>query len=160
MGNETLDDLDKKILSMISQDSNISYSDLADKVDVSRNTVYRRVKDLKSSGIIKGDFINNTTVDISKFEKLDISTLLFAVKLDISSLEETSEFLENRNEVKLVLETLGEYDIIAILVCEKGKERNLISELREDLNKNEIKVEDYSVFLASSLKKLDLTLPF
>ncbi len=160
MGNETLDDLDKKILSMISQDSNISYSDLADKVDVSRNTVYRRVKDLKSSGIIKGDFINNTTVDISKFEKLDISTLLFAVKLDISSLEKTSEFLENRNEVKLVLETLGEYDIIAILVCEKGKERNLISELREDLNKNEIKVEDYSVFLASSLKKLDLTLPF
>lgn len=160
MVNETLDKLDKRILSLISQESNISYSDLAEKVDVSRNTVYRRVKDLKELGLIKRDFIKNTTVDISKFEKLDISTLLFAVELDIGSLEKTSEFLENRKEVKLILETLGEYDIIAILVCEKGKERELIYQLREDLHKKDIKLENYSVFLASSLKKLDLTLPF
>lgn len=159
MGSENLDETDRRILSLISRNSSIRYSELADEVGVSRNTTYRRVKKLKEWGIINKDFITNTDVDILEFEKIGVSTLMIAMKFDIESFEEASEFLKEREEVKLIFETFGEYDIIAILFGEKGKERKMVAKLREGLKKKKIGLEDFRVF-STSLKKADFTLPF
>ncbi|KXA93400.1 hypothetical protein AKJ64_00720 [candidate division MSBL1 archaeon SCGC-AAA259E17] len=159
MGSENLDETDRRILSLISRNSNIRYSELADEVGVSRNTAYRRVKKLKEWGIINKDFITNTDVDILEFERIGVSTLMVAMKFDIESFEEASEFLKEREEVKLIFETFGEYDIIAVLFGEEGKERKMVARLRENLKNEKIGLEDFRVF-STSLKKADFTLPF
>lgn len=153
----TLDETDRKILSQISQDNDISYSELAERIGVSRNTVYRRVKELTNQEIIDKNFISNTKVNILNSQRLGISILLFAMKFDIQDLEKALKFLEQRREVKLLLETYGKYDLIAVLFAEGGKEREIISNLRGDMKKEGPEVR-YSNIYPSSLQKLDLTL--
>ncbi|KXB07652.1 hypothetical protein AKJ51_00450 [candidate division MSBL1 archaeon SCGC-AAA382A20] len=153
-----LDNTDRKILSLISSHENLSYSDLATKVGISRNTAYRRVKNLKDIGVIKEGFVNNTSVDVSEFEKIGISSLLIAMNFDIENLDKASTFLKERKEVKLLLEAYGEFDIIVLLFVEKGKEREIVADLREDLREENISLIDFKVY-STTLEKLDLTLP-
>lgn len=158
-GSGELDSLDKKILKILSSSSEIRYSELADRLGTSKNTVYRRINGLKERGVIKKDFIKNTSVDVLKFDDIGISTLILAMEFDIDSLDKATDFLNERDEVKLILETFGEYDIIAVVFGEKGKERKLVSKLRQDLKDEEIGLENFEVHTAS-FKKLDLTVPF
>ena len=158
MTSNGLDETDRELLSIISRKSNISYSELADELGISRNTAYRRVKKLKEAGAIKEDFITNTSVDVLEFEKMGMTTLTLALGFEIDSLEEATGFLEEREEVKMLFETYGEYDVIAILFGLEGNERKLVSNLRQGLEEEGIGLERLEVF-PTSLKKLDLTLP-
>jgi len=49
-----LDNTDYKILEILQSDGRISYSDLAEKVSLSRAAVRERVNSMKESGIIRG----------------------------------------------------------------------------------------------------------
>lgn len=49
-----LDDTDFKILSLLSKDAQMPYTEVAKKADVSSGTVHLRVKKLKELGVIKG----------------------------------------------------------------------------------------------------------
>ncbi len=153
---KNLDETDKEIISVISKNSEISYSNLAEKVGVSRNTIYRRVKDLKKKGIIEKDYIKNTKINVLEFENIGISTLVLALKFDIDDLQKAEEFLSDRDEVKLLMKTHGEYDYFVLFFSEEGKDREVISDLRKDLKKEGLKLKQYTAY-PSSLKKLDLT---
>ena len=159
MTSNGLDETDRELLSIISRKSNISYSELADELEISRNTAYRRVKKLKDIGAVKENFITNTSVDVLEFEKMGMTTLTLALGFGIDCLDEATDFLKGREEVKMLFETYGEYDVIAILFGREGRERELVSDLRQALEKEEIDLEKIEVF-PTSLKKLDLTLPF
>ena len=49
-----LDDLDNTIVNLLLEDGRMSYSDIAEKVGLSRTAVKNRIKSLEESGIIKG----------------------------------------------------------------------------------------------------------
>ena len=49
-----LDEVDKKILEIIADNARCSYSEIGEKVGVSRVTVQKRMKELENKGIIKG----------------------------------------------------------------------------------------------------------
>ena len=51
---EKLDNLDKKILSILSKNARIAFKDVAEACDVSRAAVHQRVERLKESGVITG----------------------------------------------------------------------------------------------------------
>ena len=48
-----LDDIDRKILRAVQDDATLSMDALADKVALSRNAVWRRLKHLEDTGVIK-----------------------------------------------------------------------------------------------------------
>ena len=50
----TLDTIDKSILRILQQDATLSVDDLSDRVNLSRNAAWRRVKQLEQSGVITG----------------------------------------------------------------------------------------------------------
>ena len=50
---ENIDDMDRHILTVLQRDCAISMDDLAEKVHLSRNACWRRVKRLESDGIIR-----------------------------------------------------------------------------------------------------------
>ena len=158
MSTEKLDGTDKEILSTLSKNADISYSKLAEKLEVSRNTVYRRVKKMKEKGLIKKNFLDNTIVDVLRLDDIGLSTLLLELDFEAESLSEASEFLRGREEVKFLLETYGDFDVIAIVFCEKGEERESIAELKEEMGEEGIRLRDSKVY-TSNLEKLDLTLP-
>lgn len=49
----TIDELDRKILRVMQMDASLSMDVLADRVGLSRNACWRRVKQMEESGIIK-----------------------------------------------------------------------------------------------------------
>lgn len=49
-----LDELDKDILRRLSEDGRLSYTDLADWVDLSRISVRKRIERMEDAGVIKG----------------------------------------------------------------------------------------------------------
>ncbi|MGO1118749.1 Lrp/AsnC family transcriptional regulator [Rhodovibrionaceae bacterium A322] len=48
-----MDDLDRKLLGLLQQDSQQKYADLADQLNLSAPAVHERVKKLKKAGVIK-----------------------------------------------------------------------------------------------------------
>ena len=52
-----IDDIDLRILTLLYNDADINNKDLAAKIGIAPSTCLERVKRLKSSGIIKGSFI-------------------------------------------------------------------------------------------------------
>lgn len=56
-----IDDIDRKILTVLQQDAEISQRDLSDKVGLSQNACWRRLQNLKASGLIRG---TRTDIDL------------------------------------------------------------------------------------------------
>lgn len=50
---EKLDHLDRRLLTILQRDASLSLEDLGDRVGLSRNAVWRRVKALEEAGIIR-----------------------------------------------------------------------------------------------------------
>ncbi len=61
-----MDDYDREILRALQVDADQSVDSLADKVNLSRNACWRRVKQLESTGIIKGRvaLVDSEAVDL------------------------------------------------------------------------------------------------
>ncbi|KUJ99636.1 MAG: Transcription regulator, Lrp/AsnC family, partial [Thermococcales archaeon 44_46] len=49
-----VDELDRKIISILQEDARLSYREIAKKVGVAVGTVYNRIKRLEEEGIIRG----------------------------------------------------------------------------------------------------------
>ena len=50
----TIDDLDRRILALLQTDSSLGLEEIGDRVGLSRNAVWRRIRALEEAGIIKG----------------------------------------------------------------------------------------------------------
>ncbi len=51
---KTLDDLDKQVITLLQENSRLSFNKIAKKLGVSVGTAYNRVKNLEETGILKG----------------------------------------------------------------------------------------------------------
>lgn len=117
-----IDNVDLKILSLLMEDAQTPYTEIAKKVHVSGGTVHVRMKKLKSLGIVKG---SNLVVDYGKLG-FDITAYL-GIYLDKSSLySEVSEQLKAIPEVVGAHYTTGNYSIFAKIVCKDTKHLRLV----------------------------------
>lgn len=97
-----IDEIDKMILNELVIDSRISYSDLAEKVHLSRVSVRERMIKLKESGVI----MNYTIfVDSSKIG-LDTS-VFFDIKTETSKIAQVAVELAKFKEITVVYQTTG-----------------------------------------------------
>lgn len=103
-----LDNLDRKILSMLQEDGRLPYTDIAKKLAVSPGTIHQRIQKLEAAQIIKGTRI------ILDYQKLgyDVTTLLGLYLKSAKDLNKVLDKLKNMKEVVDVYYTTGSYALI------------------------------------------------
>lgn len=120
-----IDEIDKKILSILMRDANRPFTKIAEDIHVSGGTVHVRMKKLTQMGIVTGAGL---TVNYSKLG-YDITAFL-GIFLDKSSLyEEVAQELAMIPEVVGANYTTGNYSIFAKIVC---KDTNHLREVLHD----------------------------
>lgn len=120
-----LDDLDKKILSILMENAKRAYSEIGQQLFVSGGTIHVRMKKMEEMGLVKG---YNLVVDHNKLG-YDIVAFL-GIYLDKSSLfDEVSDELKKIPEVVGAHYTTGQYSIFAKIVC---RDTNHLKDLLHD----------------------------
>jgi len=148
-----LDELDKKIILHLSQGV-YSYAELAEKCGAGRNTIYRRVNQLETSGII-----DRKLRAVVNFTKLNLSAICVMMDIPQSEVDRVVSFLGRQPQVKLLWRTFGPYNITTVILCNKGEEGKCISNLREVLEKMRIALNKFEASISYIWEKIDLS-PF
>ena len=92
-----MDDVDKKILSIIQKDATISLSELSKKVGISKTPSWNRIRKMEEEGIIK------SKVTVLDNKKINLSIVVF---LSVSVSSHSEEWIINFQKI------LSQYDQI------------------------------------------------
>jgi DNA-binding Lrp family transcriptional regulator len=147
----SIDDLDKKIIQEMGRGVN-SYDSLAQKCNVTRSTIYRRVNRLEATKVI----IRQTRV-VPDFEKLDRIALAVGINVAHKDEQKVVDALKKCNDIKMMWRTYGAHNLILLTFCSKGDEGNKINKLRATLE--EFTVKSIDICVGFSWEKMDMT-PF
>lgn len=116
MGHFELDDLDKRILAHMQEDGRITFVDLASYLGVSEGTIRKRVKRLEERGIMK-------TMGVTDPLKMGLDTVAFIwLKINRHYMESVIEQLQVLAEVRYLVVTTGEHDLVAMVVLPNREE--------------------------------------
>jgi len=111
--NYEIDNIDLKILNILSEDAKMPYTEVAKKVFVSGGTVHVRMKKMEEIGIIKGTTLK---IDYSKLG-YDITCFL-GIYLEKSSLyDRVVSELKSIDEIATIRYTTGNYNIFCKIYC-------------------------------------------
>ncbi|WKN43601.1 Lrp/AsnC ligand binding domain-containing protein [Tunicatimonas pelagia] len=115
--NLEIDNVDLKILALLSEDAKIPYTEIAKKVYVSGGTVHVRMRKMEEMGIVQGTTLN---MDYSKLG-YDITAFL-GIYLEKSSLyNDVVDELKKVPEVVKIHYTTGNYSIFIKIHCRDTK---------------------------------------
>ena len=112
-GNKDLDEIDLKILTILMEDANRPYTDIAKEVFVSSGTVHVRMRKMEKMGIIKRAEL---IIDYSKVG-YDINAFLGVYLRESSLFDQVVNELKAIPEVLNVNYTTGNYGIFARILC-------------------------------------------
>jgi len=105
-----VDATDEKIIRILQEDSRKAFVDIANQIGLSESAVRRRVKNLVDGGVIR-----KFTIELGASDKTSAITLI-----SVSSSADTSAVsakLMKLDEVEVVYEITGQYDIAAIIAA-------------------------------------------
>ena len=120
-----IDDLDMKIITLLQDDSRLSFNKLAGKLGVSVGTAYNRVKDLEKRGIVKAYTVVLDSARLG-FEL----TALILIQADGKHLEEVEAEIAKATSVIAVYDITGDYDAAIIT---KFKDRASLNDFVKNL---------------------------
>lgn len=111
-----VDELDRKILSLLQKDARLSYREIAKELNVAVGTVYNRLKRLEEEGVLKGFY---PKLD---YEKLGYElTAIIGIRAQGKRIIQIEREIAKDDHVLCVYDVTGEYDIIVIAKF-KGRE--------------------------------------
>ena len=123
--NYEIDNIDLKILALLTEDAKMPYTEVAKKVFVSGGTVHVRMRKMEEMGIVKGTTLK---MDYSKMG-YDITAFL-GIYLEKSSLyDQVIKKLYQIPEIVKLHYTTGNYNIFAKIHC---KETNHLKDVLHD----------------------------
>ncbi|MFB6196525.1 MAG: Lrp/AsnC family transcriptional regulator [Haloplanus sp.] len=102
-----MDELDRRILSILRRDSRTPYTEIADRVDTSEGTVRNRVERLVDEGIIERFTVATRTGNVKAMIEVSV-----AVDVDTTSV---SDRMAEWDEVDFVWQVSGEEDIVMVV---------------------------------------------
>ena len=147
----SIDELDKKIIQEMGRGIN-SYEALAQKCNVTRSTIYRRVTRLEEMKVI-----TRQTRVIPDFEKLNRVALTVGISVAQKDEQKVVDALKKCDYIKMMWRTYGSHNLILITFCSKGDEGNKINKLRAILE--EFTVKSVDICVGFGWEKMDMT-PF
>jgi len=148
---EPIDELDKKIIQEMGRGIN-SYEALAQKCNVTRSTIYRRINRLETMKVI-----TRQTRVVPDFEKLDRIALAIGINVTHNDEQKVVDALKKCDDIKMMWRTYGSHNLISLTFCSKGDEGNTINKLRSILE--EFAVKSIDICVGFSWEKMDIT-PF
>ena len=101
-----MDEIDLNILKMLKMDSRVSLGTIAEKLEISKATVSRRISKLEDEDIISGyTLVTNST-------KLGLMRAIIGVEVAGSSLTEVIEELRKFDEIQNIFKVFGDHSLI------------------------------------------------
>lgn len=120
-----LDEIDVKILSALIRDVRTKLKDIAKECGLTSNAIFKRIKHLKSIGVIVG-----TTLypDARTFGLMHVATI--GVNLEYSHEDEILKFILEQAKTNLIelSSSIGKYDICAFLLTRSLQELDSITQ--------------------------------
>ena len=111
--NYTIDNVDQQILSLLMQNGQMSYAEIAKKIHVSSGTVHVRLKKMQNAGIVKG---TQLIVDPEKLG-FDVKAFIGVYLKKSSMYQEVLEGLKKIPEVVSCDYTTGNYSMFVKILC-------------------------------------------
>lgn len=119
MRNISLDTSDKRILSLLQNDANITLKDIARQVNLSSTPCWKRIQRMQNIGVIR------KTVSLLDAELVDLDLTVFvAIKTDQHNIEWSSHFAEqirNFPEITEIYRMSGEIDYMLKVIVKNTR---------------------------------------
>ena len=112
-----LDNLDNKIIRLLTENGRMPIGEMAKKLDVTSPTIRNRIKDLEKTGLFKVSGL----IDPSKHREMITALVAMSVQSD-GKLDQILDKINQLPNVVWAGVATGRYDIIAEVVCVNGKE--------------------------------------
>lgn len=114
-----LDEIDNQIINLLISDARLTYSEIGEKVGISRVAVKKRVAALEEQGIIKGYH-----ADVNPMEAPKMMTFVAVIKTRADSYDLISDALEQETCVVTLCKMSGDNILHAICVADSMAEMN------------------------------------
>lgn len=114
-----LDEIDNQIVNLLIEDARLTYSEIGEKVGLSRVAVKNRVSALENRGIIKGYH-----ADVDPLEAPKMMTFVAVIKTRADSYDLISDALEQEPCVVTLCKMSGDNILHAICVADSMAEMN------------------------------------
>jgi DNA-binding Lrp family transcriptional regulator len=116
-----MDSIDEEILEHLSQDGRASYTEIAEKLDVSEGTVRNRVQKMEEEEVIEKFTVNVNRKKIQAF-----------VSINVSTERDFNDLLEELPESTSCYELAGDIDLIVEISRDSSEEINkVVDNIRE-----------------------------
>jgi Lrp/AsnC family transcriptional regulator for asnA, asnC and gidA len=112
-----LDNLDNKIIRLLTENGRMPIGEMAKKLDVTSPTIRNRIKDLEKTGLFKVSGL----IDPSQHREMITALVAMSVQSD-GKLDQILDKINQLPNVVWAGVATGRYDIIAEVVCVNGKE--------------------------------------
>lgn len=125
-----IDEKDNEIVNLLLNDGRISFSDIGEKVGLSRTAVKNRITALEKSGIISG-----YRAVINPQESPEMMTFIVNIETKPEQFEEAKITLFEKPEIVTLVQTTGNSHLLAVCVAEDVKTmKNFVNMLHKTLN--------------------------
>ena len=114
-----LDEIDNRIINLLIADARLTYSEIGEKVGISRVAVTKRVAALEEQGIIKGYH-----ADVNPMEAPKMMTFVAVIKTRADSYDLISDALEQEACVVTLCKMSGDNILHAICVADSMADMN------------------------------------
>jgi Lrp/AsnC family transcriptional regulator for asnA, asnC and gidA len=122
-----MDKMDLKILNELTKDAQLPFSKIAGRLGVSTKTVQSRYEKMKKEGVILRSSI---TIDLSKLGFQGRAFLMITNTPD-QTREETMDALKRLENVFLIAEVIGDFDVLAIAAAKDLESMiSIVNEIR------------------------------
>jgi DNA-binding Lrp family transcriptional regulator len=118
-----IDETDVAILRALQLDARTKYTDIANQCGVSVDTIIKRFRKLRRSGLVK-----STTVllDPRMFGREVIAN--FSIDAEPACIEEVIGFLDEQDGIVFATHSMGSYDVFAVAMKRNMNEMNALKE--------------------------------
>lgn len=141
-----LDDLDKKLLTILQDDARASASEISRKTGYNENTIRYRIERLKKSGVIK-EF---TALLNPRMIGLPFAAIMM-ITTEPNQLKDVFENLAQLEETKHILQATGKHDLIVVA---HYPNMNAMNEASQRI-KSIAGVKEAEIHLATGMIKVD-----
>lgn len=112
-----VDDVDRKILEILEEDSRRAFTDIADHLNVSEATIRNRVRAMEEKGVIK-----KYTIEVEPSELGYDTVAIIGIDIEPENLLEVSNILSDYERVKFVATSAGDHMIMFEVWAEGNKD--------------------------------------
>lgn len=114
---QEINELDKKLLNILQENADLTYSEIGKILGVSPSTVYMRLRKLKERGLIK-----RIVAEVApELVGLNLRALVF-LSIDVRKYSDIASKLANIPNVKAIYDVTGEWTLVAEVYVKDHKE--------------------------------------